>query len=272
MVNVYFILLFVVNEFFLSYVFGILEWEVFKEMFKVMKVEQWDVFMIIGGKKIIIDIKIVMYFLYELKYILGYYYKGGLEYVNMAIDVVLEVKLAWEVMFWQECVVIFLCVVDFIFGFYCYKMNVVMMLGQFKIFYQFEIEVVVEIVDFFCFNVQYMIEMYEDQLLSEFEFVIWNWVEYWLLEGFVFVIMLFNFIVIVGNLFGVFVFFGNIVVWKFVEIQIYFVGLLMEVLEVVGLLDGVINLVLVDGLVVGDIIFEYKDFVGLYFIGSIKVF
>lgn len=46
----------------------------------------------------------------------------------------------------------------------------------------------------------------------------WNWSDYRPLEGFVLVIMLFNFIFIVGNLLFAFVIMGNVVVWKLVYI------------------------------------------------------
>lgn len=41
---------------------------------------------------------------------------------------------------------------------------------------------------------------------------------YWGLEGFVVVILFFNFIVIGGNLVGVLVLMGNVVLWKFSDI------------------------------------------------------
>jgi 1-pyrroline-5-carboxylate dehydrogenase len=131
---------------------------------------------------------------------------------------------------------------------------------------------VAELADFFRFNVQYMTEMYEDQPLSEPDTGIWNRVEYRALEGFIFAITPFNFTAIAGNLPGAPALLGNTVVWKPAETQVYAAGLLMEVLEAAGLPKGVINLILVDGPVAGDIIFEHKDFAGLHFTGSTKVF
>jgi 1-pyrroline-5-carboxylate dehydrogenase len=46
----------------------------------------------------------------------------------------------------------------------------------------------------------------------------------------------------------------------------------MEIFEEAGLPDGVINLLLVDGPIAGDIIFSHADFAGLHFTGSTKVF
>ncbi|MBV6653331.1 MAG: L-glutamate gamma-semialdehyde dehydrogenase, partial [Mameliella sp.] len=237
-----------------------------------MKATQRDVPMTIGGKKITTDQKVAMHPPHEHQHTLGHYYKGGTEHVQMAIDAALEAKPAWEAMSWQDRAAIFLRAADLISGPYRYQMNAATMLGQSKTPHQSEIESVAELADFFRFNVQYMVEMYEDQPLSEPESGIWNRVEYRPLEGFVFAITPFNFTAIAGNLPGAPALLGNTVVWKPAETQVYAAGLLMEVLEAAGLPDGVINLVLVDGPVAGDIIFEHKDFAGLHFTGSTKVF
>lgn len=272
MANAYFTPPPAVNEPSLSYAPGTPEREALKETLKAMKAEQRDVPMTIGGKKITTDTKIAMHPPHELKHTLGHYYKGGPEHVNMAIDAALEAKPAWEAMPWQERAAIFLRAADLISGPYRYKMNAATMLGQSKTPHQSEIEAVAEIADFFRFNVQYMTEMYEDQPLSEPGTGIWNRVEYRPLEGFVFAITPFNFTAIAGNLPGAPALLGNTVVWKPAETQVYAAGLLMEVLEAAGLPDGVINLLLVDGPVAGDIIFEHEHFAGLHFTGSTKVF
>ena len=46
----------------------------------------------------------------------------------------------------------------------------------------------------------------------------------------------------------------------------------MEILEAAGLPDGVINLVYVDGPVIGDVVFNHPDFAGIHFTGSTGVF
>ena len=46
----------------------------------------------------------------------------------------------------------------------------------------------------------------------------------------------------------------------------------MELLHAAGLPEGVINLVTVDGLAAGDVVFSHPDFAGLHFTGSTGVF
>ena len=61
-------------------------------------------------------------------------------------------------------------------------------------------------------------------------------------------------------------------VWKCADTQCYSAQVLMEVFMAAGLPAGVINLIHVDGAVAGDVIFKHKDFAGIHFTGSTKVF
>lgn len=261
-----------VNEAPLSYAPGTPEREDLQAVIKRMKSEQRDVPMTIGGQKITTGNKVPMHPPHELKHTLGHYYKGGPEHVNMAIEAALKAKPKWEAMPWQERAAIFLRAADLITGPYRSEMNAATMLGQSKTPHQSEIEAVAELADFFRFNVQYMMDIYEDQPLSEPGSNIWNRVEYRPLEGFLLAITPFNFTAIAGNLPGAPALMGNTVIWKPAETQVYAAGLLMQILEEAGLPEGVINLLLVDGPVAGDIIFAHKDFAGLHFTGSTKVF
>ena len=54
--------------------------------------------------------------------------------------------------------------------------------------------------------------------------------------------------------------------------QIYSANVIMEIFEEAGLPPGVINLIYVDGPTAGDVIFKHRDFAGLHFTGSTKVF
>ncbi|MEO7081859.1 MAG: aldehyde dehydrogenase family protein, partial [Flavobacteriales bacterium] len=62
------------------------------------------------------------------------------------------------------------------------------------------------------------------------------------------------------------------VVWKCANTQIYSAQVIMDVFRLAGLPDGVINLIHVDGKVVGDTILRHKDFAGVHFTGSTGVF
>lgn len=272
MANAYFTPPLAVNEPSLSYAPGTPEREALKAQLKQMKSEQIEVPMTIGGQKVTTSEKVPMHPPHEIKHTLGHYHKGGAAHVHQAIDAALAAKPAWEGMPWQERAAIFLRAADLISGPYRYKINAATMLGQSKTPHQSEIESVAELADFFRFNVQFMVQMYEDQPLSEPGSGLWNRVEYRPLEGFVFAITPFNFTAIAGNLPGAPALLGNTVVWKPAETQVYAAGVIMEILEEAGLPPGVINLLLVDGPVAGDIIFEHPDFAGLHFTGSTKVF
>ncbi|TXB61542.1 L-glutamate gamma-semialdehyde dehydrogenase [Phaeodactylibacter luteus] len=261
-----------VNEPSLSYAPGTTERDALKAELARMKAEQVDIPMTIGGKKITTGDRVAIHPPHEIKHTLGHYHKGGSAHVQQAIDAALAAKPAWEALPWQERAAIFLKAADLISGPYRYKINAATMLGQSKTPHQSEIESVAELADFFRFNVQFMIEMYEDQPLTEPGSGIWNRVEYRPLEGFVFAITPFNFTAIAGNLPGAPALLGNTVVWKPAETQVYAAAVIMEILEEAGLPDGVINMILVDGPVAGDIIFEHQDFAGLHFTGSTKVF
>ena len=74
---------------------------------------------------------------------------------------------------------------------YRYDVNAVTMLGQGKNAYQAKIEAVMELADFFRFNVKYMEEIYAKQPRSVKG--VFNRMEYRPLEGFVMAITPFNF-------------------------------------------------------------------------------
>src|SRR5690606_31160942 len=65
---------------------------------------------------------------------------------------------------------------------------------------------------------------------------------------------------------------GNTVIWKPAYTQVYAAHVIMQVLKEAGLPEGVINLIYVDGPTAGDVIFSHRDFAGIHFTGSTKVF
>jgi 1-pyrroline-5-carboxylate dehydrogenase len=272
MSNAYFSVPPAVNEVPLSYAPGTPERAALKAELKAMKSSQRDVPMNIGGQSITTDKQVPIHPPHELKHTLGHYHKGSAEHVNMAIEAAMEAKPAWAAMPWQDRAAIFLKAADLLAGPYRYKMNAATMLGQSKTPHQAEIEAVAELCDFLRFNAHYLTKIYEEQPLSEPGSGIWNRMEYRPLEGFILAITPFNFTAIAGNLPAAPALCGNTVIWKPAETQVFAAGVLMEVFQEAGLPDGVINLLLVDGPLAGDIIFSNPDFGGLHFTGSTKVF
>ena len=270
MANAFFEVPEISNEPVLTYAPGSVEKAALKKALADFKSTTIEIPMTIGGQKIYTDNKISMHPPHEIKHTLGHFNKGGSEHVQQAIDAALAAKPAWENMPWQERAAIFLKAADLISGQYRAKMNAATMLCQSKNVYQAEIDCVAELADFFRFNVLYLTEMYQEQPYSPSG--IWNRLEWRPLEGFVFAITPFNFTAIAGNLPGSAALMGNTVIWKPAESQVFSAQVVMEILEEAGLPPGVINLLLVDGPIAGDMIFSHPDFAGLHFTGSTKVF
>ncbi|MBP7407160.1 MAG: L-glutamate gamma-semialdehyde dehydrogenase [Flavobacteriales bacterium] len=201
---------------------------------------------------------------------LGVAHFGEAKHVRAAIDAALKAKKNWESMPFAERAAIFLKAADLIAGPYRASINAATMLGQGKNCYQAEIDAACELIDFLRFNVAYAEQIYRDQPVSSPG--IWNRLEYRALEGFVFALTPFNFTAIAGNLPASCALMGNTVVWKCADTQCYSAQVLMEVFMAAGLPAGVINLIHVDGPTAGDVIFSHKDFAGIHFTGSTKVF
>ncbi|HIP35786.1 MAG TPA: L-glutamate gamma-semialdehyde dehydrogenase [Crocinitomix sp.] len=239
----------------------------YKKMYNAQPI---DVPMYIGGEEIRTNDKKELNPPHEHKKIIGYYHKGTAEHVKMAIDAAMEAKENWANMPWEHRASIFLRAADLLAGPYRNKMNAATMLAQSKNVFQAEIDAACELIDFFRFNVAYMQQIYQDQPGSNPG--MWNRLEYRPLEGFIFALTPFNFTSIAANLSAAPAMMGNTVVWKPAETQIYSAKVIMDLFKEAGLPDGVINMVTVRGAVAGEVVFSHKDFAGLHFTGSTKVF
>jgi len=270
MANAYFEVPVATNEPVLSYAPGSAEREELMATYKEMKSQQVDIPMYIGGQRVTTSKKHTMHPPHEVATTLGTYSEGDGSHVSAAIDAALGAKEAWANLPWQDRAAIFLRAADLLAGPFRARMNAATMLAQSKNVFQAEIDAVCELCDFFRFNVQFMTEMYAEQ--PESAPGIWNRMEYRPLEGFIFALTPFNFTSIAANLCAAPAMLGNTIVWKPAESQIYSAQIIMEVFEAAGVPPGVINLIYVDGPTCGDIVFGHKDFAGLHFTGSTKVF
>ena len=171
---------------------------------------------------------------------------------------------------WERRAAIFLKAAELSATKYRLELNARTMLGQSKNAYQAEIDAACEWVDFLRFNVHFASQIYADQPVSSAG--VWNRLEYRPLEGFVYALTPFNFTAIAGNLPAAPALMGNVVVWKPAPQQVYSAALLMQILEEAGLPAGVINLVFSDGPEAGAVVFSHRDFAGVHFTGSTKVF
>ena len=229
-----------------------------------------DVPMYIGGDEVTTDTKLPMSPPHDHQHILGHFSEGDSSHVEQAINAALGAREAWANMSWEHRASIFLKAADLLAGPYRDDINASTMLAQSKNAFQAEIDAACELIDFLKFNVAYMQELYQQQ--PESAPGIWNRLEYRPLEGFVFAITPFNFTSIAANLPASAALMGNTVVWKPAYPQVYSANVIMKLFKEAGLPDGVINLVMVDGPVAGDVIFNHPDFAGLHFTGSTGVF
>ena len=259
-----------VNEPVLNYAPGSPEKLLLKKVLKELKSEVADVPMYIGSEEIRTAKKVAIRPPHEHKHLLGNFYLGDASHVTKAIEAALEAKEKWADMSWENRANIFLKAADLLATKYRPYIVGTTMLAQSKNPYQAEIDAACELIDFLRFNVHFLSDIYRQQPISGAGMN--NRVEYRPLEGFVLAVSPFNFTAIGGNLPTSAAMCGNVVVWKPAHTQIYSAQLFMKVLKEAGLPDGVINLIYVDGPVLGEICFEHPDFAGVHFTGSTGVF
>jgi delta-1-pyrroline-5-carboxylate dehydrogenase, group 1 len=258
------------NEPVLNYAPGSKEREQLKATLAQLKSEQIEIPMYIGAEKVYTKNRVPIHPPHERNFILGYFSRGDKKHVQQAIGAALAAKEQWAAMSWENRANIFLKAADLIATKYRFHMNGATMLGQSKNAYQAEIDSACEIIDFLRFNVHYLNEIYKQQPISSPG--MHNRVEYRPLEGFVLAVTPFNFTAIGGNLPTSAAMCGNVVVWKPADTQVYSAQMFMRILKEAGMPDGVINLIYVDGPELGDVCFNHKDFAGVHFTGSTRVF
>jgi 1-pyrroline-5-carboxylate dehydrogenase len=258
------------NEPVLNYAPGSPEKLALKKALASLKKKTLDIPMYINGKAIRTGKKISIHPPHENKHVLGHFHLGTKQHVEQAITGALKVRTEWSNMSWESRAHIFLKAADLLATKYRFEMNAATMLGQSKNAYQAEIDAACELIDFLRFNVHFLSEIYKQQPVSAPG--IHNRMEWRGLEGFVLAVTPFNFTAIGANLPSSAAMCGNVVVWKPSDAQIYSAQLFMRILKEAGLPDGVINMVYVDGPVLGDVCFKHSDFAGVHFTGSTGVF
>jgi len=259
-----------INEPVLSYAPGSPEKLALKKALAILKKKTLDVPMFINGKAVRTGKKVAIHPPHELNHTLGHFHLGNKQHVEQAINTCLKVRESWANISWESRAHIFLKAADLLATKYRFEMNAATMLGQSKNAFQAEIDAACELIDFLRFNVHFLSEIYKQQPVSAPG--IHNRMEWRGLEGFVLAVTPFNFTAIGANLPSSAAMCGNVVVWKPSDAQIYSAQLFMKILKEAGLPDGVINMIYVDGPVVGDICFKHPDFAGVHFTGSTGVF
>lgn len=203
-------------------------------------------------------------------HILGKAHLAGPAEIESAIQAAKDAAPDWSRRHWSERAAVFLKAADLVAGPWRDRLNAATMLGQSKTVHQAEADAATELVDFWRFNVDYMLRIYQEQPLSSPGVV--NRVDYRPLEGFVFAVSPFNFTAIAGNLASAPALMGNTVVLKPASSAKLSAHYLLEILKEAGLPDGVINLVYGDARQIADIALSDPSLAGVHFTGSTTVF
>jgi 1-pyrroline-5-carboxylate dehydrogenase len=235
-----------------------------------MTSEQIEAPMVIGGKEVRTRETFDSVMPHAKDRVLATVHKGGAKHVEQAIKAAAAAWEDWHRTPWEDRAAIFLRAAELLAGPWRSTLNAATMLGQSKTAHQAEIDAACELTDFFRFNVQFMLRIYDEQPISGPG--TWNRMEYRPLEGFVFAVTPFNFTAIGGNLPGSAALMGNTVVWKPASTAAYSAHYLMKLFEAAGLPPGVINLVYGSGAEIGDPALASPDLAGVHFTGSTPVF
>ncbi|HWN23262.1 MAG TPA: L-glutamate gamma-semialdehyde dehydrogenase [Gaiellaceae bacterium] len=258
------------NEPVKTYAPGSPEREELRDRIRRMEQERTQIPLIIGGKDVETGSTFDAVMPHRKEHVLADVAKGGAEHVDQAIAAARDAHADWSRLPWAERAAVFLRAAELLAGPWRSTIVAATMLNQSKTVHQAEIDAACELIDFWRFNVEFMIRMYEEQPISSPG--VWNRLEYRPLEGFVFAVSPFNFTAIGGNLAGSPALLGNTVVWKPASTASLSAYYLMRLLKEAGLPPGVINLVYGSGAEIGDAALASPELAGIHFTGSTPVF
>ncbi len=259
-----------VNEPIKSYAPGSPEREELKNRLREMEGERISIPLVVGGKDIVTDETFDAVMPHRKDHVLADVSKGGAEHVQQAIDAARAAHADWSRTPWHERAAVFLRASELLSGPWRQTLNASTMLNQSKTAHQAEIDAVCELIDFWRYNIEYLVRIYSEQPASSVG--TWNRMEYRPLEGFVFAVSPFNFTSIGGNLSSAPALMGNTVVWKAASTASLAAHYVMRLLQEAGLPDGVINLVHGSGATIGAAALASPELAGIHFTGSTDVF
>ena len=232
--------------------------------------ERLDIPCVIGGEDVRTGDTFEAVMPHRKSHVLADVHKGGAEEVDRAVQAAADAWEDWHRTPWDDRAAILLRAADLLAGPWRATLNAATMLNQSKTAHQAEIDAACELIDFWRFNTQFMLRIYEEQPISSPG--VWNRMEYRPLEGFVFAVTPFNFTAIGGNLPASPALMGNTVVWKPASTAAVSAYWIMRLFQEAGLPDGVINLVYGDGKTIGDAALDSEHLAGVHFTGSTPVF
>ncbi|HEY7380577.1 MAG TPA: L-glutamate gamma-semialdehyde dehydrogenase [Gaiella sp.] len=241
-----------------------------KARLDAMAAERVHVPLVIGGERVESGTTFEAVMPHDRDHVLADVEKGDGTHVERAIAAAREAHAEWSQTPWHERAAIFLRAAELVAGPWRSTLNAATMLNQSKTAHQAEIDAICETADFFRFNTEFLLRIYEEQPISSPG--VWNRMEYRPLEGFVFAVSPFNFTTIGINLTTSPALMGNTVVWKPASTAALSAHYALRLLEEAGLPPGVINLVFGPGAEIGDAALSSPELAGVHFTGSTAVF
>jgi 1-pyrroline-5-carboxylate dehydrogenase len=226
--------------------------------------------LVIGGEDVYTDEAFETVMPHDREHVLADVSRGGAEHVERAVAAAREAWHDWSRAPWEERAAVFLRAAELLAGPWRATLTAATMLNQSKTAHQAEIDAAAELIDFWRFNPEYMLRIYEEQPQSSAG--TWNRLEYRPLEGFVLAVSPFNFTAIGGNLSTSPALMGNTVIWKPATTAALSAYYTMRLLQEAGLPDGVINLVYGPGATIGSAAISSAELAGIHFTGSTAVF
>ena len=258
------------NEPVKAYTPGSPEREELRRRLDQMRGERLDIPCVIGGDDVRTGDTFEAVMPHDKAHVLADVHKGGAAEVDRAVQAAADAWQDWHRTPWEDRAAIFLRAAELLAGPWRSTLNAATMLNQSKTAHQAEIDAACELIDFWRFNVQFMLRIYDEQPISGPG--TWNRMEYRPLEGFVFAVTPFNFTSIGGNLPTSPALMGDTVVWKPASTAAVSAYWIMRLLEEAGLPPGVINLVYGEGRTIGDAALASEHLAGVHFTGSTPVF
>ncbi|XMD33422.1 MAG: aldehyde dehydrogenase family protein [Candidatus Karelsulcia muelleri] len=233
-------------------IFSIIELKtIYDEMFN----SQIEIPQFIGNEKLFSGIKHSLSPPHDNKKIIGYWHEGSEKDIINAINYSLSVQKYWLNLSFKERISIFLKVVDLIYGPYREKLNAATMIGQSKNIFQSERDSSCKLIDDLKNHIDFAKKIYKKKNLINY-------------KGFVVAITQFNFSFVEIPYWIVIM--GNVVLWKPSEMQLLTANVLMEIFQIAGIPDGIINLLLINIKQITNVVFTHPNFGGVTFKGPIK--
>ncbi len=253
-----------------DYAPGSPERESLKRRLEEMRSQRIEIPVVIGGEDVETGRTAEAVMPHDKDHVLADVHQGGAPEVERAIAAAGDAWQHWHRTPWEDRAAVLLRAAELLAGPWRDTLNAATMLGQSKTVHQAEIDAACELIDFWRFNVEFMLRIYEEQ--PESAPGTWNRMEYRPLEGFVFAVTPFNFTAIAGNLPMSAALMGNTVVWKPASTAMVSAYWLMRLLQEAGLPPGVVNLVYGSGSEIGDVALASEHLAGVHFTGSTGVF